>query len=109
MSHPMNITIENGSDVTLNCVSFSYAPVSFTWERNNSVVNNVNEKTVITDSDDSTNTYSTTLMILNVQSVDDDDYVCIATNEKGFVLSYVATLSVIGKQIMYSLLEMIVE
>ena len=96
MSHPMNITIDNGSDVTFNCVSFSYAPVSFTWERNDSVVNNVNEKTVITDSDDSTNTYSTTLMILNVQSVDDDEYVCIATNEEGFVLSYIAILSVIG-------------
>ena len=93
----MNITIRNGSDVTFNCVSFSYVPVGFTWERNDSVINNITGKTVITGSEDSINTVSTTLMILNVQSVDEDDYVCIATNEGGFVLSHVATLSVIGK------------
>ena len=99
MSHPMNITIENGSDVTLSCVSFSYAPVTFIWEKNDSVINNITEKTVITDSEDSINTYSTTLIIVDVQLIDDGDYVCVATNEQGSTLSYIATLTVIGKQI----------
>jgi len=95
----MNITIENGSNVTLSCVSFSHTPVTFRWEKNDLVINNIAEKTVITDSEDSVNTYSTTLIILDVQLIDDGDYVCVATNERGSVLSYIATLTAIGKQI----------
>ena len=28
------MTVNNGSNVTLNCVSFSYAPVNYTWLKN---------------------------------------------------------------------------
>jgi len=96
-SHPMNLTVAKGSNVAFNCVSFSYAPVDYTWLINaaggssNIIINTI--------SDNDNNTYTTTLMILNVQLSADGVYFCNATNREGTVSSDDATLSVIGKQI----------
>ena len=94
----MNMTVNNGSNVTFNCVSFSYAPVTYTWLKDgvtlldddvNIIINTINYE-------DST-TFATTLMILDVQLSDDGVYVCNAANREDTVLSYNTTLSVIGK------------
>ena len=101
-SHPMNITVNNGSNVTFNCVSFSYANVTYTWLKDGvTLLDNDDDDDVnfniSTDDDEDNNNYTTTLMILDVQLSDDGEYVCNATNREGTVLSYTATLSVIGK------------
>jgi len=106
-SHPMNLMVDNGSNVTFNCVSFSYGPVTYTWLINGTTLDD-NVYIINFIDDDDNNTYDTTLMILNVQLSDNGVYVCNATNREGTVSSYPATLSVIGKQIvMYSSNHMI--
>ena len=92
------MTVNNGSNVTFNCVSFSYAPVTYTWLKDgvtlldddvNIIISNVN--------DEDNNIYTTTLMILDVQLSDDGVYICSATNREGTTSSNVTTLSVLGK------------
>ena len=95
----MNIRVNNGSNVTFNCVSFSYAPVTYTWLRNGTLLDDDDDVNIIinTDSDEDNNNYTTTLMILDVQLSDNGVYVCNAANREGTALSNTATLSVIGK------------
>ena len=97
-SHPMNMRVNNGSNVTFNCMSFSYAPVNYTWLKNGEILYNDNVNVIIsTDSAEDNNNYTTTLMILDVQLSDNGVYVCNVTNREGSRSSNVATLSVIGK------------
>ena len=97
-SHPMNMRVNNGSNVTFNCVSFSYAPVNFTWLKNGVMLLDGDVNIVINaDNDEDNNTYTTTLMILDVQLSDNGVYVCSATNKEDSTLSNLANLSVIGK------------
>ena len=98
-SHPMNIRVNNGSNATFNCVSFSYASVTYTWLRNATLLDDDDDVNIIisTDSDEDNNNYATTLMILDVQLSDNGVYVCNATNREGTASSNDATLSVIGK------------
>ena len=103
-SHPMNMTVNNGSNVTFNCVSFSYAPVTYTWLKDGVALLNDNISiNISTDNDVDNNMYTTTLMILDVQLSDDGVYVCSATNREQAndreqtTSSYNTTLSVIGK------------
>ena len=100
VSHPMNIRVNNGSTVTFNCVSFSYASVNYTWLRNGTLLDDDDDVNIIinTDSDENNNNYTTTLMILlDVQLSDNGVYVCNVTSREGTTLSDAATLSVIGK------------
>ena len=93
----MNIRVDNGSNVTFNCVSFSYASVTYTWLRNGTLLDDDDVNIIIsTDSDEDNNNYTTTLMILDVQLSDNGVYVCSATNRRGSG-SRAAMLSVIGK------------
>ena len=95
----MNMTVNNGSNVTFNCVSFSYAPVTYTWLKDEVTLLDDDVNIIIsTDNDEDNNNYSTTLMILDVQSSDDGVYVCNVANREGNTSSNAATLSVIGKQ-----------
>ena len=97
-SHPMSMIIRNGSNVTFNCVSFSYVSVNYTWLRNGTLLDDDDVNIIISpDSDEDNNNYTTTLMILDVQLSDNGVYVCNATNREGATLSNDATLSVIGK------------
>ena len=90
--------VNNGSNVTFNCVSFSYAPVTYTWLKNGEILLDDDVNIIIsTDSDEDNNNYTTTLMILDVQLSDNGVYVCNVTNREGTTLSNAATLSVIGK------------
>ena len=94
----MNMTVNNGSNVTFNCVSFSYAPVNFTWFKSGVMLLDGDVNIVINvDNDEDNNTYTTTLMILDVQLSDNGVYVCSATNKEDSTLSNLANLSVIGK------------
>ena len=94
----MNVRVNNGSDVTFNCVSFSYAPVNYTWLKNGEILLDDDVNIIIsTDSDEDNNNYTTTLMILDVQLSDNGVYVCSITNREGSRLSNAATLTVIGK------------
>ena len=94
----MDIRVNNGSNVTFNCVSFSYASVNYTWLRNGALLDDDDLNIIIsTDSDEDNNNYTTTLMILDVQLSDNGVYVCNVTNREGTVLSNAATLSVVGK------------
>ena len=95
----MSMTENNGSNVNFTCVSFSYAPVTYTWLKDGGtplldadVKININ-----TDNDEDNNTYTTTLMILDVQLSDNGAYVCNATNRACTTSSNAATLSVTGK------------
>ena len=98
MSHPMNMIVNNGSDVTFNCVSFSYAPVNYTWLKNGEILLDDDVHIIISNhSDEDNNNYTTTLMILDVQLSDNGVYVCNVTNREGTTPSNPATLSVIGK------------
>ena len=97
-SHPMSIIVDNGLNVTFNCVSFSYAPVTYTWLRNGTLLDDDDVNIIIsTDSDEDNNNYTTTLMILDVQLSDNGVYVCSATNRNGTASSNAAILSVISK------------
>ena len=94
----MDVRVNNGSNVTFNCVSFSYASVNYTWLRNGTLLDDDDVNIIIsTDSDEDNNNYTTTLMILDVQLSDNGVYVCNVTNREGTTLSNAATLSVIGK------------
>ena len=94
----MNIRVNNGSNVTFNCVSFSYASVTYIWLRNGTLLDDDDVNIIIsTDSDEDYNNYTTTLMILDVQLSDNGVYVCNVTNREGTTLSNGATLSAIGK------------
>ena len=55
------------------------------------------------DNDEDNNTYTTTLMILDVQLSDNGVYVCSATNKEDSTLSNLANLSVIDKVIVIKL------
>ena len=97
-SHPMNMTVNNGSNVTFNCVSFSYVPVTYTWLKDGVTLLDDDVNILISiDNDEDNNNYITTLMILDVQLSDDGVYVCSATNREGITFSNVTTLSVLGK------------
>ena len=97
-SHPMNMTVNNGSNVTFNCVSFSYANVTYTWLKNEVTLLDDDLNIIISaDNDEDNNNYTTTLMILDVQLLDDGIYFCSVTNKEGTTSSNDATLSVIGK------------
>ena len=97
-SHPVNLTVNNGSKVTFNCGSFSHAQVIYTWLKNEEVLLDDGVKINInTDSDEDNNNYTTTLMLLDVQLSDNGAYVCNVTNREGTTSSNAATLSVIGK------------
>ena len=97
-SHPMNMTVNNGSNVTFNCVSFSYALVTYTWLKDEITLLDDDVNIIINaDDNDENNDYTTTLMILDVQLSDNGVYVCNATNTNGTISSNAATLSVIGK------------
>ena len=91
--------VNNGSNATFNCVSFSYAPVNYIWLKNGKILLDGNDVNIIisSDSDEDNNNYTTTLMILDVQLSDNGVYVCNVTNREGSRLSYAATLTVIGK------------
>ena len=92
------MTINNGSNVTYNCVSFSYAPVTYTWLKDEVTLLDDDVNIIIsTDNDEDNNNYTTTLMILDVQLSDDGVYVCSVINREGTALSNAAILSVIGK------------
>ena len=94
----MNIRVNNGSNVTFNCVSFSYASANYTWLRNGTLLDDDDVNIIITiDTDEDNNTYTTTLMILDVQLSDNGVYVCNATNREGSALSNAGILSLIGK------------
>ena len=93
----MSIRVNNGSNVTFNCVSFSYTSVTYTWLRNATLLDDDDVNIISTDSDQDNNNYTTTLMILDVQLSDNGVYVCSATNRNGTTLSNAAILSVIGK------------
>ena len=98
----MDVTVNNGSNVTFNCVSFSYAPVTYTWLKDGETLLDDGVKINInTDSDEDNNNYTTTLMILDVQLSDNGTYVCNATNRECTTLSNAATLSVTGKLYTY--------
>ena len=92
----MNMTVNNGSNVTFNCVSFSYVSVIYTWLKNGVIL--LDDGVIIsTDNDEDNDIYTTTLMILNVQLSDNGVYVCNATNREDTTLSNAATLSIISK------------
>ena len=93
----MNITVNNGSNVTFNCVLLSFAPVNYTWLKDGILLDDDVNIIISTDSDEDNNNYATTLMILDVQLSDNGVYVCNVTNREGTTLSNAATLSVIGK------------
>ena len=101
ISHPVDIRADNGSTVVFNCTLFSYdVNITYTWLKNGDAlssesdgVNFINSNVV----EDNNDTYTTTLVILDVQLSDNGIYVCSATNREGSISSNGATLSVIGK------------
>ena len=94
----MNMTVNNGSNVTFNCVSFSYVSVTYTWLKDEITLLDDDVKIIISHvNDKDNNNYITTLMILDVQLSDNGVYICNATNREHTTLSY-TTLSVLGKQ-----------
>ena len=94
----MDMRINNGSNVTFNCVTFSYALVDYTWLKNGVAISGDGENIVISSNTDENNdNYTTTLMISDVQLSDNGVYVCNAANSEDTASSNVATLSVIGK------------
>ena len=96
-SHPMDIRIENGSDVIFNCTSFSYGPVTYTWFKDGEVLSDDDAKIIISNTEDDNDMFSTELLLSDIRLSDNGKYVCNATNRKGTSSSNVATLSVIGK------------
>ena len=110
-SHPMNVTVNNGSNVTFNCVSFSYAPVTPVWLKNEVILLYDDDSNFVihsTTSDNDHNTYIITLAIFDVQLSDDGVYVCDATNREGNALSSAANLAVIGKLFQILFISLIV-
>ena len=98
----MNITVNNGSNVTFNCVSFSYANVTPGWLKNGVLLvllDDDDSNLVIhsATSDDDHNIYIITLTMLDVQLSDDGEYACNATNREGTASSSAANLTIIGK------------
>ena len=103
-SHPMDIRIENGSDVIFNCTSLSYAPVTYTWLKDGEVLSDDDAKIIISNTADDNDMFSTELMLSDVQLSDNGEYVCITTNRAGTSSSNAATLSVIGKNVITKLI-----
>ena len=95
--HPMDMTVNNGSNVTFNCVSFSFAQVNYTWFKNGFMLNDDINIIISTNNDEDNDNYTTTLMILDVQLSDNGVYVCSVTNREGTTSSNIAILSVISK------------
>ena len=104
ISHPMDIRIENGSDVIFNCTSLSYASVTYTWLKDGEVLSDDDAKIIISNITDDNNMFSTELMLSNVQKSDNGEYVCNATSRGGTLSSNVATLIVIGKNVITKLI-----
>ena len=105
-SHPMDMTVNNGSNVTFNCVSFSYAPVNYIWLKNGVALSDDGENIVISNNTDENNdNYATTLIILAVQLSDNGVYVCNAANSEDTTSSNAATLSVIGKLLVVPIIK----
>ena len=96
-SHPMDMTVNNGSNVTFNCVSFSFAQVNYTWFKNGFMLSDDINIIISTNNDEDNDIYTTALMILDVQLSDNGVYVCNAKNSEHTTMSNAATLSVIGK------------
>ena len=96
-THPMDVLADNGSNVTFTCVAVSYLGANFTWMYNGEVLKE-NDRTIITTTN-STITYTTTLMILNVQLPDIGSYMCRGTNREGPRESNPGILQVVGKWI----------
>ena len=96
-SHPMDITVNNGSNVTFNCVSFSFAQVNYTWFKNGFMLSDDINIIISTNNDEDNDIYTTALMILDVQLSDNGMYVCSVTNREGTTSSNIAILSVISK------------
>ena len=93
------MTVNNGSNVIFNCVSFSYDIVTYMWLKNGEIPLDDDINVIIsTDSDEDNNNYTiaTTVMILDVQLYDNVVYICSVTNREGTTLSNAATL-VTGK------------
>jgi len=97
ISHPMDMTVNNGSNVTFNCVSFSFASVNYTWFKNGFMLSDGVNIIISTNDDEDNDIYTTALMILDVQLSDNGVYVCSANNNEDTTMSNAATLSVIGK------------
>ena len=94
----MNMTVNNGSNVTFNCVSFSFEAVTYSWLKNGvTLLDNDVKININFENDEGNDIYTTTLMILDAQLSDNGEYACDATNRRGPTLSNAATLSVIGK------------
>ena len=90
--------VNNGSNVTFNCVSFSDANVTYTWLKDGVALLGDDVYVIIsTDSDEDNNNYTTTLMILDVQLSDNGVYICSVINREDTTLSSAAALSIIGK------------
>ena len=99
-SHPMDMTVNSGSNVTFNCVSFSYASVNYIWLKDGVALSDDGENIVISNNTDENNyNYTTTLMISDVRLSDIGVYVCNAANSEDTVSSNAATLFVIGKML----------
>ena len=91
----MDVTAENGSNVTFTCEVFSYLPVNFTWLHNGKMLDD-DDRAIVTNNDDPHVT-TITLILRNVQLPESGSYVCRVTNRDGSTLSNDAMLSVIGK------------
>ena len=100
ISDPVDIIADNGSNVMFNCTSFSYENISYTWLKNGDTIISDN-KCIISSNHKHSNTFTITLMILDVQLSDNGVYVCIVTNREGSTSSKAAALSVVGKLYTY--------
>ena len=98
VSEPVGIITSNGSNVNFNCTSFSYENISYTWLKNGDAIISDGIKYIISINHESSNTFTTTLVILDVQLSDNGVYVCNVTNREGSTSSNAASLSVIGKR-----------
>ena len=96
ISDPVDTLANNGSNIMFNCTSFSYESISYTWLKNGNTILSDSDKFIISSNHEGSNTFTITLMILDVQLSDNGVYVCNVTNREGTTLSNAATLSVIG-------------
>ena len=96
ISDPVDIITNNGSNVMFNCTSYSNENISYTWLKNGDTIISDN-KCIISSNHEHSNTFTITLIILDVQLSDNGVYVCIVANREGSTSSNAATLSVVGK------------